>query len=529
MSVQELALRGQAYAIQPQDDAPLPEAFQPLAAAAILASRREPFDPTEQALHDLARRLPQTHRRQDWTLIREYPFSKSLMAVSHVWRSPDDRQHFMATKGAPEAVMRLCGLRGVEAQQLAEAVRAMASKGLRVLGVAAVCAEQTRPPEEPASAGLQWLGLTGLADPLRPEVPQAIRECRTAGVRVVMITGDYPETARQLARQAGLEPVEEVVTGPELDQMDDAALRQRIQATRIFARIIPEQKLRLVNAFKANGEIVAMTGDGVNDAPALKAAHIGIAMGLRGTDVAREAADLVLLDDAFSSIVHAIRAGRRVFDNLKKAMAYVIAVHVPIAGMALIPIAFHWPLVLLPVHIVFLELIIDPACSIAFEAEPEEADVMQRPPRSSREPLFTKRTVGLSLLQGASVLVLALAVFAVAQWRGREEAAVRAMAFTTMVVGNLALILSNRSWSRTIFQTIRQPNPALWCIVGATLVILGSVLIVPALQRVFHFAPLRGEDLMLCLAAGGLSVLWFEWLKRLVRRQAPARTAGELP
>jgi Ca2+-transporting ATPase len=334
-----------------------------------------------------------------------------------------------------------------------------------------------------------------------------------------MITGDHPTTALSIARQVGLKPLDEIITGPELDTMDEAELRRRVQTVNVFARTVPEQKLRLVSALKANGEVVAMTGDGVNDAPALKAAHIGIAMGGRGTDVAREAASLVLLDDDFSSIVRAVRMGRRIFDHLQKAMTYIVAVHVPIAGMSLLPVLFGWPLVLLPVHVLFLELVIDPACSVVFEAEPEEADVMRRSPRKPNEPLFGRGILGLGLLQGGSVLLIILAVFLVALYGWHDELDARAISFTTLVVANLGLIFANRSWSRPILSTLRTPNPALWWVFGGTLFFLGMVLYVPFLRDLFHFSTLHPDDLALCLASGLVSILWFEGLKLVRRRQ----------
>ena len=339
----------------------------------------------------------------------------------------------------------------------------------------------------------------GLADPVRPSVPAAIEECRKAGVRVVMITGDYPGTAQSIARQIGLTSPDKVITGPELEELDDLKLRERIKKVNIFARILPRQKLRLVEAFKAQGEVVAMTGDGVNDAAALKAAHIGIAMGGRGTDVAREAASLVLLDDDFSSIVQAIKLGRRIFDNLKKAMAYIFAIHVPIAGMSLLPILFQWPLVFFPVHIAFLELIIDPASSLIFEAEREESNVMKRPPRDPQEPLFGRQMILLSLLQGLGILVVILAVFLIALHLGQGAQEARALTFTALIIANLCLILTNRSWSRTILASLGTPNKALWWIIGGAVAFLGAVLYVPGLRNLFQFNRLHWDDLLICL------------------------------
>ena len=389
----------------------------------------------------------------------------------------------------------------------------MASEGLRILGVARANYGNGLLPDDPHEFEFEFLGLVALADPVRPEVADAVRECYAAGIRVVMITGDFAGTAQSIARQIQLKDHERALTGAELDGMDDATLRRAASHVNIFARVVPEQKLRLIEALKANGEIVAMTGDGVNDAPALRAAHIGIAMGGRGTDVAREAADLVLLDDAFSSIVQAVRLGRRIFDNLKKAMAYVMAVHVPIAGLALVPALLQWPLVMLPLHVVFLELVIDPACSVAFEAEPEESDVMKRPPRNPKQPLFDRRTLMLSLFQGSSVLLVVLGVFAAAMYRCESETNVRALTFTTLIVANLALILTNRSWTRTILNTWRSPNPALWWLMLGAGAFLGVTLYVPSVQALFRFSKLHSADMVLCLAAGMFSIVWFEALK----------------
>jgi Ca2+-transporting ATPase len=333
-----------------------------------------------------------------------------------------------------------------------------------------------------------------------------------------MITGDYAVTAQSIGRQAGLGSCAAVITGPELNDMSDDQLARRIRDVQIFARVVPEQKLRLVNALKANNEVVAMTGDGVNDAPALKAAHIGIAMGGRGTDVAREAAALVVLDDDFSSIVAAVRLGRRIFDNIKKAIAFVLAVHVPIAGLSLLPVFFaDWPLLLLPVHIAFLELIIDPSCTLIFEAEEAEADVMRRPPRNPNERLFSRRTLAVSALQGLSVLAACLAVFLLARV-DRAPDAVRALTFATLVLAFLTVILVNRSWTRSLVAMLRVRNAAFRWVAGGTLTILAVVLLVPFPQRLFHFAPLHPVDAALGAGAGLTCVLWFEAVKKLRRR-----------
>ncbi len=377
-------------------------------------------------------------------------------------------------------------------------------------------------PAQQGELKLEFLGLVAFEDPLRATVPAAVAECCAAGIRVVMITGDYPETARSIARQAGFTDADQLISGPELERMSDVELAERIGTTQIFARVVPEQKLRIVTALKAHGEVVAMTGDGVNDAPALKAAHIGIAMGGRGTDVAREAAALVLLDDDFSSIVTAVRLGRRIYDNIRKAIIFTLAVHVPVAGLSMVPVFLPgWPLLLAPVHIMFLELVIDPSCSLIFEAEASESDVMRRPPRSAQARLFSGRTVLASFAQGLSVLLVCLGILMLIRPTHGPDVA-RALSFATLVVSFVAIILVNRSWTRTAFAMMRAPNPALWWVVSGTALGLVAILEIPALRRVFSFAPLHLDDLGLSLAAGVLCVLWFDVLKLLrAHRQLP--------
>jgi len=525
MSISRLYAGGEFFDADDPAARTLPERFHELLEFGVLASKREPFDPMDKALKVLGDRfLVRTeHLHDNWTLVQEYPLSPALLALSHVWKSPDGTDFVIAAKGAPEAVADLCHLDAARMEDVERRVTEMAAAGLRVLGVARGQFRHAALPDGQHDFAFELVGLVGMADPVRPTVPAAIQECYQAGIRVVMITGDYPGTARNVAREIGLRRADEVITGPDLDRMSDEDLARRIRQVNLFARVVPEQKLRIVNALKANGEIVAMTGDGVNDAPALKAAHIGIAMGSRGTDVAREASALVLLDDDFSSIVAAVRLGRRIFDNIKKAIAYIFAIHVPIAGMSLVPVFFaDWPLVLLPIHIVFLELIIDPACSVVFEAEEAEVDIMKRPPRDPKERLFSLRAVSVSVLQGASVLALVLGVFVVARFIGGSEAYTRAQAFTTLVVANLGLILTNRSWSRTIIATMKMPNKALWWVLGGATAFLAIALYVPWPRDLFRFESLNARDVAICVVAGVVSILWFEGLKILKRTTSKA-------
>jgi Ca2+-transporting ATPase len=515
MTVKKLSSKDATVDISPQGRAQLDERFHELVEFAILASQRNPFDPMEKAIKGLGTAaLARTeHLHDNWTLVREYPLSESLLAMSHVWISPDGRNYIIAVKGAPEAVADLCHFDEKRMRSLMGKIREMSEEGLRILGVAKAYFQKTSLPGQQHDFVFEFLGLVGLEDPVRPGVADAIGECYGAGIRVVMITGDYPGTARNIGKRIGLENCDASITGQQLEDMDDAELKERISGVNIFARVVPEQKLRIVKALKANDEIVAMTGDGVNDAPALKSANIGIAMGQRGTDVAREAASIVLLNDDFSSIVQAVRMGRRIYDNLKKAMSYILAIHVPIAGMSLLPVVFNWPLVLLPVHIVFLELVIDPACSVVFEAEPEESGIMKRPPRKLTEPLFGTRTIGISLLQGLSVLIVVLAIFVLSLYRGKGAEDSRTLTFTTLIIANIGLIFTNRSWDRMFLKSLETRNTALWLVVSGAVVFLTLVLTTPFLRALFGFSILHPIDIVICIAGGFVSVLWFEIVK----------------
>jgi Ca2+-transporting ATPase len=489
MSVAALVTDGEWWAGASPADPELPERFHPLVAFSILASRPDPFDPMERAFSDLGDQfLKRTeHIHPDWVLRHGYPLQPGLLAMTQVWRTKSGS--VVATKGAPEAVADLCHLPADKIEAVRHDVAALAALGLRVLAVA----QATWPTEEwPATQhdfNFRFMGLVGLADPLRPEVPAAVQACTGGGIRVVMITGDHPATALTIAKQAGITG-DAVLTGTEMASLDDAHFKARLTETNVFARIMPEQKLRLVQAFAASGEVVAMTGDGVNDAPSRKAAHIGVAMGGRGTDVAREAASLVLLDDNFASLVTAVRLGRRIADNLRKAIGYILAVHVPIAGMSLLPVLFGWPMVLGPIHVVFLELVIDPVSSIVFEAEPEEAGIMARPPRKPDAPLFDTALLLHGLLQGGVVMLAALGMFQLGLHDEHGEQVARCMAFVTLVIGNLGLVLTNRSMTSSAFRVLMRPNRALVLVIITTMTALVLSISVPWLRGLFGFAPL---------------------------------------
>ena len=518
MRVAQLHADGQDVVLDEASDAELAENFHAVVEFAILASQADPVDPMEQAFHRLGLQfLAQTeHLHRDWTLAHEYSLTPELRAMARIWKAVEGEAHVVAAKGASEAIVDLCHLSAARQQAIQVAADAMAARGLRVLAVARARFAGPPWPAQEHDFNFEFVGLLGLADPLREEIPQAMHECHAAGIRVVMITGDYPVTAQAIARRAGL-PADVVLGGDEMVDLSDAELQQRLRTVSICARIAPAQKLRIVQALQADGEVVAMTGDGVNDAPALKAAHVGVAMGGRGTDVAREAAAIVLLDDNFASIVRAVRLGRRIFDNLRKSMSYILAVHVPIAGMALLPLLLGWPIVLYPMHIALLELAIDPACSMVFENEPADSDVMQRPPRDPDAPLFAGRTLLLALLQGLGVLAV---VMGAQVWGAGhlDEAQARALAFTTLVLGNLALIFSNRAGPGGLLASLKVPNRTLWWVCGLTLGLLALALYLPPLALVLHMAALPAELLALALLAAGASLVWFELLKWGSRR-----------
>jgi Ca2+-transporting ATPase len=521
MIVRKLWCDGAEYEVAGASGALFPETFHSLLEYAVLASHRRAFDPMETAITEAGRVLlaDTEHLHRDWTLVDDYPLSRQMLAMTRVWQSPDTTERMIAAKGAPEAIVDLCHLDAGHAARIAEQVALMAAGGLRVIGVARAVFPALELPESQHDFDFRFLGLVGLEDPVRANVPAAIAECRAAGIRVVMITGDHPATALSIAREAGLPADGNLMTGTELALLDDAALAQRLAVTDIFCRVQPEHKLRLVRAFRARGEVVAMTGDGVNDAPALKAAHIGVAMGARGTDVAREAASLVLLKDDFSSLVTAVRYGRRIFANLRKAIVFVVAVHVPIVGLSILPVILGWPLVLLPAHILFLQLIIDPSCSLVFEAEEPERDAMRGKPRRPDDRLFDTAVLVRGLSQGTGLLALLCGVYLWSSHQARSDDVARAVTFTALVLSNIGLIYVNRTWDGSTWRGQRAGNRYFNWMALATVALLAIVLATPAIARLFSFILPPISLLVVAVGSALLAILWFEAVKYVLRHQ----------
>ena len=475
MEVAALATGGSVWR---PDDGPLGD-HTGLLDAALRACAVEPSDPMDRALLRMAEK---SGLSLDPSLsVRTYPLRPDLLAFIHAWRAGDAAM--AAAKGAPEAIFRLCRTPEADRAAILAQLAGFAEDGLRVLAVASC--EKFDLAREPEAQDFRFDGLAAFRDPLRPDVGAAIAEARGAGVAVAMITGDHPATALAVAREAGIDYAEGALTGPELASMATEELHGRLQRARVFARVRPEQKLALVEGFRAFGHVVAMTGDGVNDAPALQAADAGIAMGKRGSDVAREAADIVLLDDHFASIVGGIRLGRRIFTNLRKALIYISAIHVPVAGLALLPIVMGLPPILYPAHVMMLELVIDPVCALVFEGEPGARDAMQRPPRPRGEPLFGLRHIAMGLLDGLVLLASVYALYLTALRQGLPAEQARATAYVALVCGNLTLAFATAAEPGSSFFDARRR--IFWAIAGTAALLLIAVLALPFLASLFRF------------------------------------------
>jgi len=513
MTIQKIYSQGRYVDLLDSKTHSLDEEFHEALEFGILASRKDPYDPMELAFVSAGSKFLQgtEHLHHDWSLKKEYPLSSELLSITHAWKPKVGGGFVVGAKGAPEAIIDLCHMSKENAEAAVKAANAMASEGLRVLGVAKASSDQAALPMKQHDFEFVFVGFIGLIDPVRSEVPSAVSECHKAGIRVVMITGDHPTTACSIARKIGLENPNLVMTGSEMEKISDFDLGVMAKKISVFSRVMPEQKLRLVNCLKLAGEVVAMTGDGVNDAPALKSADIGIAMGERGTDVARESADLVLLDDDFASIVEAIRMGRKIYSNLRNALVYLFAVHIPIAGMSIFPVFFGHPLVFFPAHIAFLHLIIEPASSIAFEAEPAGKDTMSGPPRDPQEKLLNRELWLPSITMGVSILIALLSVYYISLQKGLGEPEIRALVFTTLIISNITLIFISRGSKTSFIQKLTsKPNKVVQYIILASLLMLGGVLYNESLRKMFSFSYLHSIDLVICIMIGIVSVIWIE-------------------
>ena len=525
-SMRVAALRTPGAQFDTSSPGDLPEEFHELLEFGSLATPADPFDPMERAIQELARqRLRGTeHLHEQVRLQAEYPLSPQILAMTRVVRTdlaPSRAGAMLATKGAPEAVVDLCHMAPARAAEVRAQVELLAERGLRVLAVARGTWDEARAPGWPPSQhdfDFEFLGLLGFFDPPRDGVAEAVAACHEAGVRVIMLTGDHPATARAVAAQVGMPPDPQLLLGDQIDRLDDAALGERLRATDVCARLQPRHKLRLVRSLQARGEVVAMTGDGVNDAPALKAADVGVAMGARGTDVAREAASLVLLDDSFTSIVDAIRQGRLVWDNLAKAMGFVVAVHVPVVALALLPPLLGWDPLLLPLHIVLLQLLIDPACSVMFEAEPAAPDIMRRPPRAPHATPFDRHRLLPSLAQGAVLAAVLLGAGAWLLHRGWPVPDVRAALFGALLGAVLLLILANRDTTRPAWRNWRPVNAWLRLLALAAGVLVAALAGLPWLRSLMGFGGVRAPA---ALAAATLMLGFAASLELLRRAVAP--------
>jgi Ca2+-transporting ATPase len=498
----------------------LPESMHRVLEYGVLASKRRAVDPMEAALHSVAHTTlaASEHLHADWPLEREYGLTPTLPALARVWRRADGGLA-IAAKGAPEAVARLCGFDPDASAAMLGEVERLAARGWRVLAVASGELVGIEPPPEPSALPLRFEGLLAFVDPLRREARAAVAEAARAGVSVAMITGDYPATALAIAREAGIAVEGGVLTGAAIEALEDAALADAMARVRVFARIRPEQKLRLVEALKARGEVVAMTGDGVNDAPALKAAHIGLAMGARGTDVAREAAGIVLLEDDLGHILSGIRTGRRIFANLRKVMIYIAAIHLPVAGLALLPLLVGLPPLLLPMHVVLIEMVVDPICSIAFESTPEDPDLMRRPPRPREEPLLGAAQLGIAMLQGALLLAACAALYASTLASGVAVKEARTLAFVCLTAGNLALVRVNTTRESTLMHLFDAGHRAYWLVAALASAVVALCIAVPALARLFGFVSCEPASVLGAVVLGIGAALAFDLVKPLTRVQ----------
>ncbi len=497
----------------------LSETAQSVLEYARWASETEPFDSMEKAIVEAFSatftEAGPSEAVPVFSMIHEYPLAGSPPMMTHVRQSPTGV--VVAGKGAVEHILAVCQPEPAVAERVRSMTKQLSAGGYRVLGVATGAYQSPDFPAEQDAFTWSFLGLIALENPPKANAKAVIQSFADAGIRIKMITGDFPETAQAIARQVGLPGADTFVTGQQIMDMDEPTLRQQAAQTAVFARMFPEAKLRVVNALKAAGEIVAMTGDGVNDGPALKAAHIGVAMGKRGTEVARQAASLVLVNDDLGSMVEAIAQGRRIYQNLKKAIAYIVSIHIPIILTVAVPLLanWRWENLFSPVHVIFLELVMGPTCSIAFENEPAEAGQMLQQPRRLTDTFLAGPELGRSIAQGLGISLAVLGVYYMTMQEGESVEVVRTLAFTTLVISNILLTLVNRSFTQSVVQTLRVPNWVLSLMLGLTFGLLLTTLFVPDVRQLFGFAPVTAPALGWCLLAALVGAGWIEGYKAL--------------
>lgn len=481
---------------------------------AMWASEEAPFDPMEKSIHEKYTLYLKHDQRPHYKMIKEFPLSGKPPVMTHIFGT-ESGARIIACKGSLEGIINLCHLNAAEAAQAQAKGQAYAKKGLRVLGVAKGSWEKTMLPEKQDALNFKFLGLITFYDPPEEHVPRVIEKLYETGVRVVMITGDYIETAKAVARSTGIK-TNRIVTGDELEQMDEIALKKAVATSHVFARISPIQKLKIIEALKSLGEIVAMTGDGVNDAPALKASHIGISMGKRGTEVAKEAAGLILSNDDLSKIIDAIFLGRRINENLKKAFRYIISIHIPIILLVTLPIFLFWlpTMLFTPIHVIFFELIMGPTCSIIYESEPLPEKSLMKPSDNSNKNLLKRSELWLTILQGLMITIGCVVAGYLAKTSGGGEETIRAYVFSTLIFSNICLTLVNRSFSENILKTILLKNRLIPMIIVISLLLLGLINYLPLLNTIFKVAQLSPREFFWPLVIALISTLWIEFFKQ---------------
>ncbi|QMW01017.1 cation-translocating P-type ATPase [Spirosoma foliorum] len=482
------------------------------------ASEPEPFDPMEKAILVVYHKYKLSGEPMKRPIVHEYPLAGSPPMMTHVYEQQSGPR-LIAGKGAVERIVTSCSLDAQEADTILQQARQLSAQGYRVVGVAGSEWTGSSFPKNQDDFNWQFKGLIAFENPPKSNAKRVISQFKQAGIAVKLITGDFPETAISIARQVGLLVDRRILTGAEVMALSDVMLQQQVGLTSVFARMSPDAKLRVIQALKATGQVVAMTGDGVNDGPALKAAHIGVAMGQRGTELARQAASLILTNDNLASMVNAIALGRRIYQNLKKAIAYIISIHIPIILTVTVPLLANWPFTNLfsPIHVILLELIMGPTCSIGFEQEPAEKGLMHQPPRPINSTFFTGKELSLSLIQGLVIALFTLGVYYQSMQQGLPIDVVRTKTFASLIMSNLWLTLVSRSNQESLLSTLKKPNPFLWNIIGITLVLLTAILFIPAIRSFMQFSSLNAAQLGQCMLSGFASVIWVEgykWRKR---------------